>query len=182
MTTPTIDSNLSGNTSGTIQIPDYYAVLQDIASALSTQPTDALMIVGTLTTNTVTTLETTTGVRAGFFVIGEGVPEGTFITKLLAGTPNTLLLSNAVTPASNVTLTLVSPAVAQSYTLGKLANVLNSTGVKAYDPYELIGKAASYAYYGEHPEELATLSANLAKVPNTTLDVIKSALTPVTKL
>lgn len=184
MTTPTIDSSLSGQTTGTIKVPDYSTVLQAIADTLSSQPVDTKLIVGTLTTNTLTTLVATTGVRAGFFVIGEGVPDGTFITQLIAGTPNVLLLSNDTTPPADPTgtYTLVSPAVAQAHTLGKLANVLNSTGVKAYDPYTLVGKAESYAFYGESPADLDKLIANLPKVPNSKLDQIKALLAPATKL
>lgn len=190
MTTPTIDSTISGQSTGTIKIPDYYDVLNSIASTLATQPVSVSVVVASTVSGTVaTTLMGLTGVTPGYFVKGEGIPAGTFITTMIAGTPNTINLSNTVTAGTNVTLTLMSPTVAQVQALGTLHNdisslttLLSTTGAKAYNPYDLVGKASSYAYYGEHPEELSTLVANLAKVPNNTLDSIKTALTPVTKL
>jgi hypothetical protein len=181
MTTPTIDSALSGQTTGTIKVPDYTSVLTDIATALNYRPSQSCLAVGTIT-GSVATVVAPNEIQPGFFVTGTGIPPGTFVTTV-GGTmiAYVLNLSTSVNTPLTGTFTFMSPLIAQTQALVQLKELLITTGVKTYDPYDLVSKASSYAYYSEHPDELTALLAKLPGVPNATLDQIKTALQPVTK-
>jgi hypothetical protein len=92
-----------------------------------------------------------------------------------------LNLSSSVSTPLTGTFTFMSPLIAQTQALVQLKELLITTGVKAYDPYELVSKASSYAYYSDHPDELTAILAKLPGVPNSVLSQIKTALQPVTK-
>lgn len=182
MTTTTIDSVISGQSSGTIKIPDYSAVLQTIADALAYRPAEALLAIGTIT-GSVATVVAPDEISPGYFITGTGVPPGTFVTTV-GGTQIAyeLNLSNSVDGTLSGSYTFMSPLVAQTQALTELRDILITSGVKAYDPYELVSKASSYAYFSENPDELAKILAQLPSVPNSTLGQIKTALQSVTKL
>jgi hypothetical protein len=184
MTTPTIDSSLSGQTTGTVKIPDYYLVLQDIAATLAYKPPLVVVGVGT-TTGSLMTIVSDDDIQTGYFVSGGGMLPGTYVTTV-TGTLGASLVNVSNTSGDSLgetyTYTFTSPTVVQAQALDVLRDSLLTTGVKAYDPYTLVSKASEYAYFGEHPEELAAIIAKLPSVPNATLDQIKTLLSGVTKL
>ena len=184
MTTPTIDSSLSGQTTGTIKIPDYYLLLSSIADSLAYRPPLVVLGVGTIS-GSVATIVSDDDIQPGYFVSGGSIKPGTYVTTV-AGTLGASLVNLSNTSGDSLgetyTYTFTNPSVVQAQALDVLRDSLLTTGVKAYDPYELVNKASNYAYYGEHPEELAALIAKLPSVPNSTLDQIKTLLQGVTKL
>lgn len=182
MTTPTIDSTLTGQTTGTIKIPDYYTLFQSISESLAYRPSEALLAVGTIT-GSIATVVAPDEIFPGYFVTGTGVPAGTFVTTV-GGTQvaYVLNLNNSVSSPLTGTFTFMSPLIAQTQALTQLKDLLITTGVKTYDPYEIVSKASSYAYFADHPDELTAILAKLPGVPNSILNQIKTAMQPVTKL
>ena len=184
MTTPTIDSNLSGQTTGTIKIPDYYLLLSSIADSLAYRPPLVVLGVGTIS-GSVATIVSDDDIQPGYFVSGGSIEPGTYVTTV-AGTLGASIVNLSNTSGDSLgetyTYTFTNPSVVQAQALDVLRDSLLTTGVKAYDPYELVSKASSYAYYGENPDELAKIIAKLPTVPNATLDQIKTLLSGVTKL
>lgn len=262
MTTPTIDSTLSGQTTGTIKIPDYYTLLSSIADSLSiiaTKSPDTAVGVGVITGPVFESLTEIIGVAPGYFLIGDGIPPGTVVisvdslltwtyttnnwippitltglvvdtngnytydgvsplnpllgsTITITGTPpgetdpgaivgfsngksyivtavtsNTFTLEEVSGLGSNPIQTIAGP-VSMTYTpdfltrtilfvsanvytasqIGPIKNAIVDTGVKAFDPYSLIGRAGEYAYYHsstdlptDHEKQLEWIRNNL---------------------
>ena len=276
MTTPTIDSTLSGQTTGTIHIPDYYALLSSIADSLSiiaTKAPDTAIGVGIITGPVFESIDEITGVTPGYFLIGDGIPPGTFVISVdslltytyttnnwippitltglvvdtngnytydglsplnpllgstititgtdtvgakgsivgfssgksyivTAVTSNTFTLEEVSGLGSNPIQTIAGP-VSMTYTpdfltrtvlfvsanvytatqIGPIKNAIVDTGVKAFDPYSLVGKAGEYAYYNSHtalptdPElQLQWIRDNLSGNLNPVVEQIKTLL------
>ena len=106
MTTPTIDSSLSGQTTGTIKIPDYYALLSSIADSLVTlasKAPDTVLAIGDITGPVFTSLDELVGVTPGYFVSGDGVPAGTYVVSTDSLLLNYTYTTNAWIPPIRLT-------------------------------------------------------------------------------
>jgi hypothetical protein len=174
MTTPTIDSALTGNTSGTIKIPDYTDALTRIASALEgilleqkkATTTVALVPVGGITMigiiPTLAIVGSVTGnIYPGMQVVGTGVKPGTFI---VSGSDLVWIVNQAQT-VSATPMAIISPLISVASNIAYIKDQAAVDGIHVTSPYAWLGVSSILKLYQEQGVDLTALKAQVDAVP-----------------
>lgn len=174
MATTTIDSILSGSTTGTIKIPDYTDPLTRIATALEgilleqkkATTTVALVPVGAITmvgiVPTLTIVGSLTGdIYPGMQVIGTGVKPGTFI---VSGASLVWIVNQAQTVAATP-MAIISPLISVASNIAYIKDQAAADGIHVKGPFAWLGVSSILKLYQEQGVDLTALKAQVDSAP-----------------